>query len=170
MTLSERNWLLVTFAPPAFSLGGIGVWHVANPIKFQRFKSVGVMLAVLMFGLSRISRLRHLNGVTDLMRHKILVEQDGLPPGADFEALRNFLRKPGDQINDLRLWSANFLMPQHKNVPRDDGSDRVDANHHWGMALDKYEGAPEPQCFDDGAFVSDATAPMPLTSQNSEEA
>ncbi|QXT38300.1 hypothetical protein [Gymnodinialimonas ceratoperidinii] len=83
--------------------------------------------------------------------------------------LRGLVEKYRDQITDLRIWPAYFFVPRHKKGPRYDGPGPIYAEHHWGTTLDTYEGTPNPQLFDDVAYVLEATEPLPLTEPTSEE-
>ena len=70
MTPGERRWFLLNALPLLFLVANLAVWWVATPVGFQRFGSVGVAVAALMFGFDRVSRAkrgRSLRGTDDLM-------------------------------------------------------------------------------------------------------
>ncbi len=80
--------------------------------------------------------------------------------------LRGFLEKHRDTIKDLRIWPAYFFIPQHEKGRRYDGEGPIYAEHHWGTTLDKYEArSPDPQLYDDVAFVLKAYKPLPLSAE-----
>ena len=58
MTPSDRKWALLYIVPILFLVLNGMVWYVSTPSGFQRFGSIGVMLAAGMFGFARVSRLR----------------------------------------------------------------------------------------------------------------
>ena len=58
MTPSERKWALLNIVPILFLIVNGIVWYASTPAGFQRFGSIGVMVAAIMFGIDRVSRLR----------------------------------------------------------------------------------------------------------------
>lgn len=52
----QRRLFLVNVVPVLFLLANTYVWWTATPLDFQRFGSVGVMLAAMMFGFDRMWR------------------------------------------------------------------------------------------------------------------
>ena len=53
-----RRLLLVHALPVFYVLADIAVWVYATPLGFQRFGSIGVLLAAALFGLDRALRVR----------------------------------------------------------------------------------------------------------------
>lgn len=58
MSLRDQTWFLVNALPARFVAANVAVWFYATPVGFQRFGSIGVLVAVAMFGLDRMSRMR----------------------------------------------------------------------------------------------------------------
>ncbi|MEM7721204.1 MAG: hypothetical protein AAF376_02415 [Pseudomonadota bacterium] len=54
-----RRFFLVNILPIAYLGVDVIIWFAATPLGFQRFGSVGVLLAALMFGIDRALRLRY---------------------------------------------------------------------------------------------------------------